>query len=38
MLLEQATVSLHLHDELEPQGGRRILLRDKGKKPAQQPA
>lgn len=36
MLLEQATVSLHIHDELEPEGGRKILLRDKGKKPAQQ--
>lgn len=38
MLLDQATVSLHLHDELEPEGGRKLLLRDKGKKPTQQSA
>ena len=33
MLLEQATVSLHVYDELEPEGGRRTVLREKGKKP-----
>jgi len=33
MLLDQATVSLHLHDELEPEGGRKTVLRDKGKRP-----
>lgn len=33
MLLDQATVSLHLHDDLEPEGGRKVVLRDKGKKP-----
>jgi serine/threonine protein kinase len=38
MLLDQATVSLHLHDELEPESGRKLLLRDKGKKPVQQSA
>ncbi len=38
MLLDQATVSLHLYDEVEPQGGRRAVLRDKGKKPAKQTA
>jgi hypothetical protein len=32
IVLEQATVSLHLYDEVEPQGGRRIVLREKGKK------
>lgn len=38
MLLDQATVSLHLYDEVEPEGGRRAVLRDKGKKPAKQTA
>ncbi len=32
MVLEQATVSLRLHDELDTDGGRRMILRDKGKK------
>ena len=32
IVLEQATVSLHIYDEVEPQGGRRIVLREKGKK------
>jgi hypothetical protein len=31
-LLDQATVSLHLYDEVDPNGGRRAVLRDKGKK------
>ena len=32
MLLEQATVTLKVYDELQPQAGKKILLRDKGKK------
>ena len=31
-LLEQATVTLQVYDEVNPQGGKKILLRDKGKK------
>lgn len=38
MVLEQATVSLHIYDELEPTGGKRAILREKGKKPAKQSA
>jgi serine/threonine protein kinase len=38
MLLDQATVDFHLYDEVEPEKGRRVLLRDKGKKPAKQTA
>ena len=38
MLLDQATVDLHLYDEVEPEKGRRAVLRDKGKKPAKQTA
>ncbi len=32
MLLDQATVTLHIYDELDPAAGKKILLRDKGKK------
>lgn len=32
IVLAQATVDLHLYDEVEPQGGRRVVLREKGKK------
>lgn len=38
LLLDQATVSLHLYDEVDPNGGRRAVLRDKGKKPEKQTA
>ncbi|PTQ87885.1 serine/threonine protein kinase [Agitococcus lubricus] len=31
LLLEQATVNLHVYDEVEPEG-KRLMLRDKGKK------
>ncbi|HEX5359876.1 MAG TPA: serine/threonine-protein kinase [Fluviicoccus sp.] len=32
MLLEQATVTLHIFDELAPDAGKKMVLRDKGKK------
>jgi hypothetical protein len=38
MLLDQATVDLYLYDEVEPEKGRRAVLRDKGKKPVKQTA
>ena len=37
LLLNQATVSLHLYDEVDP-NGRRAVLRDKGKKPEKKTA
>jgi serine/threonine protein kinase len=38
MLLEQATVELHIYDDVEPEKGKRAIIRDKGKKPVKQHA
>ncbi len=38
MLLEQATVELHIYDDVEPEKGKRAMIRDKGKKPAKKTA
>lgn len=38
LLLEQATVTLHIYDEVEPEKGKRAVIREKGKKVAKQSA